>query len=139
VKGPGLAKGKPRLLLADADDRMRAWVRDALDGFGAHIAEVASGFELLDRLAEEGPYDLVITEGRMSHPTGLQVVAMAREAGLGTPFLVITGAPDHRMSEVVHAIGRADFLSKPFDGATLLSRIRGLLGMTAPETLRDVG
>jgi hypothetical protein len=65
----------------------------------------------------------------MSHPTGLQVVTMAREAGLGTPFLVITSAPDHRMREIVRTVGRALVLPKPFDGAALLGAIRSLLGL----------
>jgi len=121
---------RTRLLLADGDHAMRAWLKSTLDH--CDVAEVTNGFELLDRLAEEGPYDLVITEVRMPEgkrpqPTGVQVAAMARDAGLRTPFLVITEKPDARLPELLKAVGEALLLPKPFGRGALLIAIRTLL------------
>jgi CheY-like chemotaxis protein len=123
---------RARLLVADGDDERRAWLRSTLDGAGWHISEASCGFELLDRLAEEGPYDLVITdllmpEARRPHPTGLQVAAMVREAGLRTPFLVLADAPDARLVELLRAFGRALLLSAPFDRHALIAAVKHLL------------
>jgi two-component system, cell cycle sensor histidine kinase and response regulator CckA len=123
---------KARLLLAEDDEDMRSWLRTALDRIGCDVSEATSGFELLDRLAEDGPYDLVITAVRMSearrpHPSGLQVAAMAREAGLRTPFLVLSDNTDAKLPEVIRAVGRAALLAKPFDRRALLDAVRALL------------
>ncbi len=130
------AAPRRRLLLADRDEAMRAWIKRTLAFAGCDVAEASSGFELLDRLADDGPYDLVITEvgraePRQAHPTGLQVATMAREAGLATPFLVMAESPDSRLSEVLSAVGRARLLSKPFSPHALLAAVRGILSLAA--------
>jgi len=111
---------------------MRAWLKAILDPAGCDISEASTGFELLDRLAEEGPYDLVITDAlspevRLPHPTGLQVAAMAREAGLRTPFLVIADSADAGLADLLRAFGRAVLLAKPFGRRALLDAVRDLL------------
>jgi two-component system cell cycle response regulator CpdR len=120
-----------RLLVAEDDEEMRAWLLLALRPLAALVTEAQNGFELLDRLAEDAPYDLVITDIRMPHPSGLQVCTMARSAGVKTPFLVITAFPDQQVSRAIDAVGDADLLPKPFDKATLLGRVRSLLASVA--------
>jgi CheY-like chemotaxis protein len=117
---------RPRLLVAD-DDVSRLWLRVALSPFRAHVAEARNGHEFLDALADQGPYDLVITDAALPRPSGLQVASMARTAGVETPFVVLSSSLDPDVAKTVRAIGHAVLLGKPFERATLVGVVHRLL------------
>src|SRR5262245_38415698 len=83
-----------RIIIADDDRGMRGWLLAVLKGLDATFIEVDSSFELLDLVVGGDHVDLVITDVRMPPSSGLQVLTLVREAGLDTPFLVITAFPD---------------------------------------------
>ena len=120
----------PRVIVADDDPALREWLRLLLRPLQAQIREASGGLELLDLLAADEPYDLVITDVRMPGPNGLQVVAMARTAGLVAPFLVITAFPDDDVRRSLQAAG-AELLAKPFTPAELRDAVATLLGTMA--------
>jgi CheY-like chemotaxis protein len=109
----------PRLLIADDDPEMRSWLRAVLGNRGASVCEAESGAELLRLLAEEGPFDLVVTDVRMSWASGIQALAMARTAGFMTPFVVITAYADEVVRRTVAKLGAA-LVEKPFTVEELL-------------------
>jgi len=123
---PGETVMGPRVIVADDDPAMREWLRLLLRPLGALIREAAGGLELLDLLADDEPYDLVITDVRMPGPDGLQVVAMARTAGSCAPFLVITAFPDDDLRRALRSAG-ATLLAKPFAPAELRAAVAELL------------
>ena len=115
----------PRIFIADDDQAMREWLRLLLRPMRAAIREASAGVELLELLASGEPYDLVITDLRMPAPSGLQIVAMARAAGVTTPFLVITAFPDDEVRRALAASG-AELLAKPFSATELKDRVEAL-------------
>jgi len=118
-----------RVLIAEDDPQMRAWLRLALRSSGVQIEEVPSGQALLDRIADDDDahVDAVITDVRMPGPDGLKVLAMARTAGLDTPALVITAFPDPGVVAAVGRLARTTLLPKPFDAGELRTALRTLL------------
>lgn len=116
-----------RILVADDDADLRESVVDLLTDAGAEVASVPSGAELLARLGEGEPYDLVITDMLMPWLTGLQVASSVREAGLTVPVILITGAIDASLDERVDSLERAVLLRKPFDADQLHAAIATLL------------
>lgn len=116
-----------RILVADDDADLRESVVDLLTDAGAEVASVPSGAELLARLGEGEPYDLVITDMLMPWLTGLQVASSVREAGLDVPVILITGANDASLDERVDSLERAVLLRKPFDAAQLQAAIAALV------------
>jgi CheY-like chemotaxis protein len=116
-----------RLAIADDDGEMRAWLRLALRPLTASVVEVGSGVALLDVISEQGPFDAVITDVRMPGPSGLNVIAMARTAGLETPFLVITAFPDAAVYRLVDRLSATEILAKPFQVGDLRTAVRGLI------------
>jgi len=108
-----------RLLVADDDAEMRAWLVAVLLHRGVEVAQAESGAELLRALATDGPFDLVVTDVRMSWATGIQALAMARTAGYQTPFVVITGHADESVRAAAGELG-AVLLVKPFSIEELL-------------------
>jgi CheY-like chemotaxis protein len=117
-----------RIVVADDDSEMRALVRMLVRPIAGEVRDARSGWELLGVLADDGPFDLVITDVRMPAPSGVHVVSMARAAGLETPFLVITAFPDDAVRRAVDAQVRALLLGKPFGRAELLEAVAQLIG-----------
>lgn len=117
---------RPRLLLADDDPEMRAWIRDVLRPFDLEIVEAASGTEILGLLDGDGGFALVISDVRMPPPSGVAVVTIARGAGLRTPFILITAFPDAALHGAVAGVPDAWVLEKPFRARDLCALVSTL-------------
>ena len=61
-----------RVLVADDDAELLEVVADTLIRLGADVIRASTGAELIERLAEYGPFDLIITDVAMPWMTGLQ-------------------------------------------------------------------
>jgi CheY-like chemotaxis protein len=59
-----------RVLVADDDPLLLATVTDALTHLGAKVTSAASGAELIEQMANEGPFDLVVTDISMPWMNG---------------------------------------------------------------------
>ena len=105
-----------RVLVADDDPDLLETVAAALSAAGATVVRASSGAELLERVAEDGVFDLVITDVSMPWMTGLQVAHSMREVGLAIPLVVMTGVRDSTLPERVRSLGEdVTLLRKPFD------------------------
>ena len=117
-----------RVLVADDDPELLDVVAEGLTHLGADVTRASTGAELIDRLAENGPFDLVVTDIAMPWMTGLRAIHAARTAGVGTPVIVMTALRDEGLSAQVEALGgNAVLLKKPFDLAALESIAARLL------------
>jgi CheY-like chemotaxis protein len=120
-----------RVLVADDDPELLAVVADALAFLGLDVVRAQSGAELIEQLAEEGPFDLVVTDVSMPWMNGLQAMHSARTAGLGTSVIVMTALLDSRIPMQVQALGRhAALLRKPFTLSELGSLAMAMLSET---------
>lgn len=98
-------------------------LRDA--GYGS-IMSTTDPFKVCD-LYRENHYDLVLLDLEMPGMDGFQVMAdlkcLASEGYV--PIMVLTANPIHKL-RALHG-GAKDFLSKPFDLAEVLVRVRNML------------
>jgi len=125
-----------RILVADDDPELLDVVAEGLTRLGADVIRATTGAELIDRLAEDGPFDLVVTDIAMPWITGLRAIHAARTAGVGTPVIVMTGLGDEAIRARVEALGgNAALLKKPFDFADLESLATKLLSHRGREPL----
>jgi two-component system response regulator TctD len=121
-----------RALVADDDPEMVSIVSMALRKFGAEVVGVDSGGELLEAIANGGPFDVIVTDVSMPWMTGLQVMHAARAAGLPVPVVVMTALRDPTLPAQVSSLGgRAELLHKPFSIDDLYGAIRGCLAQPA--------
>lgn len=119
---------KARILVADDDSELLDTLVDALGNLGAEVVRAQSGAELVEKLADEAPFSLIVTDVGMPYLSGLQAMAMARAAGVGPAVIVMTALRDERIPELVHALGKkAVLLRKPFDIGELESLAATLL------------
>ncbi len=107
---------------------MRETVAAVLDRPGRTVVTCANGAELVERLAEDGPFDLMITDVGMPWMSGLQAAIAARNAGLEMPIIVISGRADERIAAQVRALGdRAVLMRKPFGLGELEATVARML------------
>lgn len=116
-----------RILVADDDDDVLQDVSSSLEALGACVT-ARSGDELIARLGEDAPFDVVVTDIAMPWMTGLQVMHATRYAGLPTPVIVMTGLRDAEIPDRVRALGEhAYLLRKPFGMAQLERALAAVL------------
>jgi two-component system, cell cycle response regulator len=127
----------PRILLVEDSDLSAAITRDILRSSGCRVTRVANGAEALDAI-ETLDCDLVVTDRLMPVMDGIELCAQLRRrpASAGQYVLMLTGLD--RKQDIVDglAAGADDYLTKPFDGAELLARVRaGLRVVTLQREL----
>jgi putative two-component system response regulator len=116
-----------RIVIADDDPDSLDLLRLALGNPQIEICEAVNGAELVDLLAEQGPFDLVVTDVHMPWMEGLQVLLSARAAEIHTPVLVITGLTRPDLQTKVDRLGNAKLLRKPFGVSELRAAVAELM------------
>jgi len=127
----------PRVLVADDDPEMVGAIADALERLGYRVARAASGAELVDRYAREGPFDLIISDVSMPWMDGLKTVQSMRSAGVTAPVIVMTALRNDQIPLQVRALGgKTRLLQKPFDLVELETAVMAVTS-TAPHRAAD--
>ena len=115
----------PRLLLVEDSNLSAAITRDVLHSAGCRVTRVANGAEALEAVGNTD-FDLVVTDRLMPEMDGIELCTRLRRlaSGAGLYVLMLTGLD--RKKDIVDglAAGADDYLTKPFDAAELLARVR---------------
>ena len=141
-RGTSLARSEAvpieaRVLVADDDPELLEVVADSLVRLGADVIRASTGAELIEQLAEHGPFDLVVTDIAMPWMTGLQAMHAARMVGLSTSVIVMTALRDPGIHAKVKALGsNTALLEKPFDLEALESIVVKLLAQRSEPVSR---
>ena len=77
--------------------------------------------------AESTPYDLILLDVMMPKKNGIEVVRELRSNGIHTPVLMLTAKSQLEDKVTGLEEGADDYLTKPFEGAELLARVKSLL------------
>ena len=112
-----------RILLVDDEALQRELLGGFLQKQGFSVIEAGSGQEAIDQFLQQ-PVDLVLLDHRMPDLMGDEVLARIKEINPLSRVIMITafGAVDTAVR--VMQLGADDFLEKPVDLETLLTKIR---------------
>ncbi len=115
-------------MLAEDDDEMRRLVAHALREDGASVEELATGRELLDRVAaaldaSAAMPDVIVSDIRMPGASGLDVLRELRRRGCEVPVVLLTGFGDEELHAEVRSFSHALLFDKPFDLDELLGAV----------------
>jgi PAS domain S-box-containing protein len=103
-----------RVLLVDDSAEVATWLETALreqGGFAAHVEQVATPEALCAALNHLG-WHLVISEVRLAHFTGEEVLALMRRQGLHLPFFFLCDQADEAAELWAVRAGAQDCLPK---------------------------
>jgi two-component system cell cycle response regulator CpdR len=115
-----------KILLAEDDESMRAFLTRSLTRVGHEVLSVSDGFEALPFLAD-GDFDLLVTDIVMPGMDGLE---LARRSSLEMPdmkVIFITGFAAVSLNNQASRRADAKVLSKPFHLRALVDEIDRVL------------
>jgi putative two-component system response regulator len=121
-----------RILVVEDDEAVSGLLERVLQGAGyAHVRLVSDPRHALPSYRDWQP-DLLLMDLRMPHLDGIEVMQQVRARTAGSAFLpvmMVTGDVAAEARQRALAAGASDFMTKPFDAAELVLRIRNLLAL----------
>ncbi|MBV6429965.1 MAG: Transcriptional regulatory protein WalR [Bryobacteraceae bacterium] len=117
-----------RVLVVEDEQHLAEGLRFNLEDEGYQVQTVETGESALDVLrAQPSGFDLVILDVMLPGKDGFSVMSELRGEGQFVPTLMLTarGHPEDVLKGF--AAGADDYLTKPFELAILMARLRGLL------------
>lgn len=115
-----------KLLYAEDEIGMSEAVVDILTYHHYLVDAVYDGAEAL-AYAQAERYDAIILDIMMPKLNGLEVLRRLRDAGCGTPVLLLTAKAEVEDQIQGLDLGADDYLPKPFSMELLLARVRAIL------------
>ncbi len=128
----------PKILLLEDDRDLAGVVQQALEVEHFTVQAVHSGEEAMEYIGY-AKYDVMVFDWELPGLQGVEVLEKIRAEGNGTPIIMLTGKNALDDKEKGFDVGADDYLTKPFEMAELIMRIRALLrrgGVSASKTLK---
>lgn len=122
-----------RILVAEDEERIAAFVQKGLRSAGFEVDAVPDGETALDAAAS-GRYDLMVLDLGLTGLDGLTVLRRLRSGGGTVPVIVLTARDDGADTVAGFESGANDYVTKPFRFDELLVRVRARMqdAMTGP-------
>jgi len=115
-----------RILLAEDDHDMRAFLAKALERAGYNVTAFDNGLSAYERLREE-PFSLLLTDIVMPEMDGIELARRATRLDPDLKVMFITGFAAVALNEESHTPRPAKVLSKPFHLRELVREVGRML------------
>lgn len=119
-----------RVLLVEDEHDVRVATERVLRRLGHVVASAASAEAAHRFLAEEGRFDLVVSDVMMPGGTGVDLLRETRRSGIAVPFLFVSGYALESLDGVLQSDPRTDRLTKPWTLTELQQKVERLLLLT---------
>jgi DNA-binding NtrC family response regulator len=114
------------ILILDDEPIVGDRLKPALEKCGYTVETLTDSQEAIDRLAQKR-YDILITDLKMSGPSGLDVLRFVKDQSPGTSVIVITGYATADQAKESMKSGAVDFIAKPFRISQLTELVARIL------------
>lgn len=127
-----------QILLVEDEAKVAKFIKEGLTLEGYWVESVSSGEAALRRVSQKN-YDLLILDIRLPGIDGFEVCQRLRKKGKGMPILMLTVRGDVKDKVKGLGLGADDYLTKPFEFAELVARVKSLLRRKTPSKKLTVG
>ena len=113
-----------KLLIVDDDEDDLYLIVDALgevNGSPYAMTTVSSALAAMVELSKNS-YDVIFSDYRLGHTTGIDFINSVRAARIDTPIILLTGIADHIVDDAALKAGASDFVPKTSINADVLDR-----------------
>ena len=121
-----------RILIIEDDLDIRDILKHQLEQGGHQVIEAKDGQEGID-LMKKGSnllqVGLIITDIRMPNVNGVEAIEYIKANAPSIPIMVVTGYPDTELAIQLLQKGVKDYLVKPVEKDTLLSKVSVILSL----------
>ncbi|PSQ86705.1 MAG: DNA-binding response regulator [Bacteroidetes bacterium QS_3_64_15] len=128
----------PSLLVVEDDSELSTSLLLYLESEGYEVTLAEDGETALREATRLPGYDLIVLDAKLPDLSGFEVLRQARDDGVRTPVLMLTGLGDHEHKMRGFQVGADDYLTKPFETEELVARIDVLLRREA-EAIEEGG
>ncbi|BCA78480.1 response regulator [Desulfuromonas sp. AOP6] len=118
-----------RILIAEDNDRVAAFVEALLRHEGYTTERTADGIETLQRIGRSVP-DLLLLDLRLPRLHGVDLLKKLRKSPVGNdlPVIIVTGVyRGERYARAAQSLGVRHYLEKPFSANALLAAVKDML------------
>lgn len=115
-----------RVLVVEDDAISAKSIGVMLSTLSATVDQCESGREALELIARYD-YDIIVLDLVLPDIEGFDVVRRVRSARKETPILILSGLARPQAKTRGLSLGADDFLTKPFDQAEFLARVRAII------------
>ncbi len=123
---------KKRILVADDEPRILKFLTGFLSREGFEVVTAADSSEVMAVFEESSP-DLILLDIMMPHIDGFEVCRKIRE--ISKVPIIILSAKNETLDKIMGlSLGCDDYLTKPFDSAELLLRIKAVMRRAAARS-----
>ena len=127
-----MSDGSPLILVVDDRPEIRFHLRDILESGDYRVIEAGHGEEALEVVAKES-VDVVITDLRMPHLGGMELLERLQQERADLPVVILTGFASLPIYMKAFTRGAYYFLEKPARNEELLAIMeKALSGSPAP-------
>ncbi|PKN33670.1 MAG: DNA-binding response regulator [Deltaproteobacteria bacterium HGW-Deltaproteobacteria-19] len=103
---------RPRILIAEDEEMSRQNLKDLLEESGYEVVAVKDGKEAMDAYVTDR-YDLILTDLRMPHVDGLELLSFVKEMNPDALIILITGYGTVNTAVDAMKMGAFDYITKP--------------------------
>jgi len=115
-----------KILIVDDDEFIRELVSTVLKNEGFITFEASDGRSALQKMTDVNP-ELCIIDIMMPHMDGFELCRLLRQYYEDIPILMLTAKDDISQKVKGYELGTDDYLTKPFEAAELIVRVKVLL------------
>lgn len=115
-----------KILIIDDEENICQSCLKILSKMGWHAEYAVTGYDAL-KLLEKEPFEVVITDLKMSSMGGMEVLSRVKDLSPDTMVIVITGYATVSSAVEVMKMGALDYLPKPFTPDELRAVVRNAL------------
>jgi two-component system response regulator FlrC len=125
---------RTNVLVVDDDDHMRIALKESLTQAGYAVSMADNGLKAVEEI-DRNMFDLVITDVKMPHLNGIDLLQRVKDKRPFLPVILITAYGTVQDAVKVIKEGAFDYIQKPFNTDTLYCVVKRALGVNGGKII----